>query len=116
MRDRGSILDADPAAQGVNIPRRSTPKVVKAFNTVFASVLQAGGKVAGRPVTVFVAGDDADARRSVSDLAASAGLVSLETGGLVSARYLEPLAGLNIALAYGLGQGTDIAPTWQRAA
>jgi 8-hydroxy-5-deazaflavin:NADPH oxidoreductase len=46
----------------------------------------------------------------------SAGLVAFNTGGLASARYLEPLAGLNIALAYGLGQGTDIAPTWQRAA
>jgi 8-hydroxy-5-deazaflavin:NADPH oxidoreductase len=93
-----------------------TAKVVKAFNTVFASVLQADGKVAGRPVTVFVAGDDADARKSVSDLAVSAGLEAVETGKLASARYLEPLAGLNIALAYGLGQGTDIAPTWQRAA
>jgi NADPH-dependent F420 reductase len=88
-------------------------KIVKAFNTVFASVLQAGGKAAGRPVTVFVASDDADARKVVSDLAKSAGLVPLETGGLASARYLEPLAGLNIALAYGLGLGTDIAPTWQ---
>ena len=93
-----------------------TAKVVKAFNTVFASVLQAGGKVAGRPATVFVAGDDAEARKTVSDLAVSAGLEAIETGGLTSARYLEPLAGLNIALAYGLGQGTDIAPTWQRAA
>ena len=54
--------------------------------------------------------------RRVSDLAASAGFEAIETGGLASARYLEPLAGLNIALAYGLGQGTDIAPTWQRAA
>ena len=93
-----------------------TAKVVKAFNTVFASVLEAGGVAAGRPATVFVAGDDADARRSVSELAASAGLEPLETGGLASARYLEPVAGLNIALAYGLGLGTDIAPTWQRAA
>ena len=58
-------------------------QVVKAFNTVFASVLQAGGKVAGHPATVFVAGDDADARKSVSDLAASAGLVPIETGELV---------------------------------
>lgn len=90
-------------------------RVVKAFNTVFASVLQAGGKVVGQPVTVFVAGDDADARKTVSDLAASAGLDVLETGGLASARYLEPVAGLNIALGYGLGHGTDIAPTWQRA-
>jgi NADPH-dependent F420 reductase len=93
-----------------------TAKVVKAFNTVFASVLQAGGKATDRPVTVFVAGDDADARKAVSGLAAGAGFEPLETGGLVSARYLEPLAGLNIALAYGLGLGTDIAPTWQRAA
>jgi NADPH-dependent F420 reductase len=93
-----------------------TAKVVKAFNTVFASVLEVDGKVAGSPVTVFVASDDADARKTVSDLAASAGPEAIETGRLASARYLEPLAGLNIALAYGLGQGTDIAPTWQRAA
>ena len=93
-----------------------TAKVVKAFNTVFASVLQADGMAADRPVTVFVAGDDADARKSVTELAVSAGLEPLETGRLASARYLEPLAGLNIGLAYGLGLGTDIAPTWQRAA
>lgn len=91
-------------------------KVVKAFNTVFASVLQNGGKIAGQPVTVFIAGDDTQARSQVAALAGSAGLKTLETGALASARYLEPLAGLNIALGYGLGLGTDIAPTWQRAA
>lgn len=96
--------------------RAPRAKVIKAFNTVFASILQAGGKVAGQPVTVFVAGDDADARRIVAALAESASLVPLETGGLTSARYLEPLAALNITLGYGLGHGTDIAPTWQRAA
>ncbi|GGA53626.1 NADPH-dependent F420 reductase [Pelagibacterium lentulum] len=91
-------------------------KVVKAFNTVFASVLQNGGKVNGQPATVFVAGDDADARNQIVALAQSAGLNTLDTGALASARYLEPVAGLNIALGYGLGHGTDIAPTWQRAA
>lgn len=91
-------------------------KVVKAFNTVFASVLQNGGKIAGQPVTVFIAGDDTQARSQVAALAGSAGLKTLETGALASARYLEPLASLNIALGYGLGLGTDIAPTWQRAA
>lgn len=91
-------------------------KVVKALNTVFASVLQNGGNVAGQPATVFVAGDDADARAQVAALAASAGFDILETGGFSSARYLEPVAGLNIALGYRLGPGTDIAPTWQRAA
>lgn len=90
--------------------------VVKAFNTVFASVLQNGGKVAGQPATVFVASDDAEARSRVVALAESAGLKTLETGTLASARYLEPVGGLNIALGYGLGHGTDIAPTWQRTA
>lgn len=93
--------------------RAPAAKVVKAFNTVFASVLLNGGKAAGKPATVFVAGDDAEARKSVAALAAGAGFAAVETGGLASARYLEPVAGLNIALGYGLGHGTDIAPAWQ---
>lgn len=93
--------------------RAPSAKVVKAFNTVFASVLQNGGKAGGKPATVFVAGDDAEARKSVAALATGAGFTAVETGGLASARYLEPVAGLNIALGYGLGHGTDIAPTWQ---
>lgn len=91
-------------------------KVVKAFNTIFASVLQAGGKAAGEPATVFIAGDDAAAVRTVEEIASRAGFVPLQTGGLSAARYLEPLAALNIALGYGRGLGTDIAPAWQRAA
>lgn len=88
-------------------------KVVKAFNTVFASVLANGGKTAGKDTTVFVAGDDEDARKRVVALAKSAGFATVETGGLASARLLEPVAALNIALGYGLGHGTDIAPAWQ---
>lgn len=88
-------------------------KVVKAFNTVFASVLANGGKTAGKDTTVFVAGDDEDARKRVIGLAKSAGFATVETGGLASARLLEPVAALNIALGYGLGHGTDIAPAWQ---
>jgi len=71
---------------------------------------------AGRPATVFVAADDEAARAAVVDLARSAGFDTLETGALATARYLEPVAALNITLGYGLGHGTDIAPTWQRAA
>jgi len=96
--------------------RAPQARIVKAFNTVFAEVLENGGKAAGRPATVFVAGDDADARGKVAGLARAAGLEALETGGLATARYLEPVAALNIALGYGAGLGTDIAPTWQRAA
>ena len=88
-------------------------KVVKAFNTVFASVLGNGGKTAGKETTVFVAGDDEEARKRVVALAKSAGFDTVETGGLASARLLEPVAALNITLGYGLGHGTDIAPAWQ---
>lgn len=107
-----SIGHTTSAAEEIQ-KRAPKAKVVKAFNTVFASVLQNGGKAAGKPVTVFVAGDDAEARKTVVSLAESAGLKGLETGSLASARYLEPVAALNIALGYGLGRGTDIAPAWQ---
>jgi 8-hydroxy-5-deazaflavin:NADPH oxidoreductase len=101
----------------VEIQKRAPQaKVVKAFNTIFAQVLQNGGQAAGRPATVFVAGDDEAARAAVVELARGAGFETLETGVLSSARYLEPVAALNITLGYGLGHGTDIAPTWQRAA
>ena len=87
-------------------------KVVKAFNTIFAQVLANGGKAAGRATTVFVAGDDASANGAVEAIARKAGFDVVQTGGLKLARYLEPLAGLNVVLAYGRGLGADIAPTW----
>ena len=34
----------------------------------------------------------------------------------IQKRAPQPVAALNITLGYGLGHGTDIAPTWQRAA
>jgi len=89
--------------------------VVKAFNTVFAQVLNEGADfVAGRKVSVFVAGDNAQAKQSVTELAESMGFETIDAGGLKNARYLEPLAGLNIYLGYGAGLGTAIAPTWLR--
>lgn len=87
-------------------------KVVKAFNTLFAQLLQAGGKVAGHGATVFIAGDDDAANSRVAEIAAKAGFTPLLAGPLKRARYLEPLAGLNIALGYGQGLGTAIAPEW----
>ncbi len=87
-------------------------KVVKAFNTIFAQVLANGGKAAGRATTVFIAGDDASANNAVEAIARKAGFDVVQTGGLKLARYLEPLAGLNVVLAYGRGLGADIAATW----
>lgn len=87
-------------------------KVVKGFNTLFASVLQSGGKIAGTPATVLLAGDDAGAVAKVEALVKGAGLKAIVVGPLAAARNIEALAALNIGLGYGQGKGTDIAPTW----
>lgn len=92
-------------------------EVVKAFNTLFAQVLADGPAFADDQVApVFVASDSDRAKQTAKALAESFGFAVIDAGGLKNARYLEPLAGLNIYLGYGAGLGTSIAPTWIRKA
>ncbi|WP_309684747.1 NAD(P)-binding domain-containing protein [Polaromonas sp.] len=92
-------------------------QVVKAFNTLFAQVLAEGADLGnGQTATVFVASDSERAKQTAVALAQSMGFATIDAGGLKNARYLEPLAGLNIYLGYGAGLGTSIAPTWLRKA
>ena len=92
-------------------------EVVKAFNTLFAQVLAEGADFGiGQKATVFVASDSTRGKQITSTLAQSMGFAVVDAGGLKNARYLEPLAGLNIYLGYGAGLGTAIAPTWIRKA
>jgi hypothetical protein len=87
--------------------------VVKAFNTLFAQVLADGPAFAdGQVAPVFVASDSERAKETAKALIESMGFKAVDAGGLKNARYLEPLAGLNIYLGYGAGHGTAIAPTW----
>ncbi|HWJ96337.1 MAG TPA: NADPH-dependent F420 reductase [Telluria sp.] len=86
--------------------------VVKAFNTVFASVLAEGPQVAGQRVPVFYASDSEQGRALVRSLVDSIGFAPVDAGPLKNARYLEPVAGLNIYFGYGAGHGTAIAPAW----
>lgn len=88
-------------------------EVVKAFNTLFAQVLTDGADFGeGKKATVFVASDSERAKQTARSLAESMGFLTVDAGSLKNARYLEPLAGLNIYLGYGAGLGTTIAPTW----
>jgi len=88
-------------------------EVVKAFNTLFAPVIAEGGDFGqGKVAPAFVASDSEQAKQTVKELAQSLGFAVVDAGGLKNARYLEPLAGLNIYLGYGAGLGTSIAPTW----
>lgn len=85
-------------------------RVVKAFNSVFASVLQSGdAQIGGQGVQVFVAGDDSSAKGEVSALVKVMGFEAVDVGALSNSRYLEPLTELLIQMAYGRGLGTGIA-------
>ena len=91
--------------------------VVKAFNTVFAEVLADGPAFQfGQLASVFVAGDSEHAKQAAKTLIQSIRFKAVDAGPLRNARYLEPLAGLNIYLGYGAGHGTAIAPVWIRKA
>ena len=87
-------------------------KVVKAFNTVFAQVYEQGLEFAGNKAQTFVAADDDAAKQTVLTLANEAGFDAVDAGALSNARYLEPLAYMNIHFGYMLGKGTQIIPAW----
>ena len=79
-----------------------TSKVVKAFNTTFAGTLMAG-QVDGKPLDVFIAGDDAEAKAQVARLIADGGLRPIDVGPLSRARQLEGIGLLHISLQQTLG-------------
>jgi predicted dinucleotide-binding enzyme len=83
-------------------------RVVKAFNTVGFNIM-ANPELQGRRAVMYVASDDAQARRIVAQLADDLGFESVEAGGLASARLLEPFALLWISSAYRFGLGREFA-------
>ena len=58
---------------------------------------------------MFICGDDEEAKSTVMGLAEEIGFDPVDAGGIQSSRLLEPLAMLWISLAYGLGNGPNIA-------
>lgn len=83
-------------------------RLVKAFNTIFADIIErAPVDAAPCPLTAFIAGDDAAANEIVAAVARSAGFAPLLTGALSHARYLEAMAHLNIQVAVVHGGGTN---------
>ncbi|HEX9387961.1 MAG TPA: NAD(P)-binding domain-containing protein [Anaerolineales bacterium] len=76
--------------------------VVKAFNTTYASTLLAG-QVGGKPLDVFIAGDDTDAKKKVAQLVKDGGMRPVDTGPLNRARQIEGMQLLHIATLGTLG-------------
>ncbi len=81
-------------AQMVAEAAPASTHVVKAFNTLFRDVLAAGG-----PLDVFMAGDDAQAKASVSAFITSLGLRPRDAGDLSMAHWIEGAGLLEMGLA-----------------
>lgn len=77
-------------------------KVVKAFNTTYAGTLLSG-EVAGQPLDVFIAGDDADAKSKVAQLVTDGGMRPIDAGPLSRARQIEGMQLLHIVTQGTLG-------------
>jgi len=92
------VVPADSSAAEGIAARLPGAKVVKAFNTTFAATLDSG-TTGGRPTTVLVAGNDAEAKGAVISLVRGAGLNGVDAGALKRARELEALGFLEITLA-----------------
>jgi 8-hydroxy-5-deazaflavin:NADPH oxidoreductase len=79
-------------------------KVVKAFNTMTAAVMVNPGDLGGGDSTIFVAGNDADARATVAGVAADLGWTDvMDLGDLTAARGMEMWMPLWLRLLMALG-------------
>jgi 8-hydroxy-5-deazaflavin:NADPH oxidoreductase len=89
------VPDGSSGAQQIAAAAPADAPVVKAFNTIFGTVLAKGG-----PLDVLIAGDGEQAKAAVSGFIISLGMRPLDAGPLTMARRLEE-AGL---LMVGLGR------------
>lgn len=95
--------DGSSGAQEIAKAAPQSAHIVKAFNTVFGHVLAQEGSF-----DVFFAGDDAQAKATVSVFIESLGLRPLDVGGLAMARWMEGVGPLLMGLAQN-GAGFNIA-------
>jgi predicted dinucleotide-binding enzyme len=94
-----AIPDDTSVAQEVAKAAPASASVVKAFNTIFGVVL-----AQGRPLDVFIAGDDAHAKAGLGQFIESLGLRPLDVGGLNMAHWLEGTGLVMMGLAsHGVG-------------
>jgi predicted dinucleotide-binding enzyme len=79
-------------------------RVVKAFNIV-GNAFMLQPQFPGGPPDMFICGNDAAAKQTVTDICRSFGWPgALDLGGIEMARYLEPLA--MVWIVYGFGTGS----------
>ena len=84
-------------------------KVFKAFNQ-FGAEHHGDPGLNGTPATVFIAGDDAAAKKQLEEVSTKAGFHPVDAGPLRNAGVLENVAILwiHLAMVGGLGRGFTI--------
>ncbi|MFC9269091.1 NADPH-dependent F420 reductase [Streptomyces zhihengii] len=91
-------VPADSSATAQIAAQIPNARVIKAFNTNFATTLTSGS-VGDAQTTVTIAGDDTDAKNTLADVVTAGGLKALDAGSLKRARELESVGFLQITLA-----------------
>ncbi len=97
LNDTYSDLVGQPSGAEELQAAAPNARIVKAFNTILAA-RHANPTEGGAGLDAFYAGDDADAKAQVAELASSLGYRPIDAGGLRMARSLEEMAFLNISL------------------
>jgi hypothetical protein len=108
--DAMNRFDGDPARSTTQDLADLLPgaRIAKAFNTIgFENYATARDRAV--PAAMFVAGDDADAKRVAMDLAAALGFAAEDAGGLANAKALEMMVPVWFALARTHGRGVGFA-------
>lgn len=81
-------------------------RVVKGWNTIFAPVLNSSPDFGGQAASVFLAGDDDEAKEIVATLARDIGFDPVDCGPLAGARDLEKLLSTFGTIGHGFGWGS----------
>ena len=102
----GRALEIGHTTSGAEQIARIAPEayVVKAFNALYAEILDGDTRFEATPSVLFC-GDDPRARDCVAGVIASCGFDPVDAGPLVNARHLEPLAILTVQLVRVQGWG-----------
>jgi predicted dinucleotide-binding enzyme len=104
------LIDGTMTSSAVLAEHFAGARVVKAFNTTYFTTLAGGGLPKGDPkrLVIFVAGDDADAKASVSSLIDQLGFDTIDTGGLHSGGLLQQPGGPIYNVPLTVEQAEDI--------
>jgi 8-hydroxy-5-deazaflavin:NADPH oxidoreductase len=113
--DLSGLLLGTTTSAGEEVARLApSAHVVKAIPP-FAEILHGPPLPPGTPLpSTFVCGDDAEAKRVVSELVSVIGAEPVDSGPLAAARFAEPAAMLLVHLAYRQGMGGRIGARFFR--